>query len=185
MLFKIALKDRKNLPGEPGIYIVRDEKGTCLYVGKSGNLRERWRGTDHHRYFQAVQHNAYLQYFLCNKEDLDDYEIQMIEVLKPLWNYTTPGKPCETYPLGMKHWEVYQCRLNQPMQAIATNLSAGEAIYVLPRNLAPDPYPIIQRKLEEQGYYVVKTRFSTYLIKHRSCCLREGASVAKVEFEFA
>lgn len=31
----------KNLPGSPGVYIMKDEKGLVLYVGKAGNLRKR------------------------------------------------------------------------------------------------------------------------------------------------
>ncbi len=31
----------KNLPDTPGVYLMRDAKGTLLYVGKAGNLRRR------------------------------------------------------------------------------------------------------------------------------------------------
>jgi excinuclease ABC subunit C len=31
----------KNLPDTPGVYLMRDKKGTLLYVGKAGNLRRR------------------------------------------------------------------------------------------------------------------------------------------------
>jgi excinuclease ABC subunit C len=36
------LRDKiENLPGQPGVYLFKDEKGAILYIGKAGNLKHR------------------------------------------------------------------------------------------------------------------------------------------------
>ena len=45
-----TLRQRNQLPSQPGIYIVTDVKDRLLYIGKATNLKHRWAGSSHHRY---------------------------------------------------------------------------------------------------------------------------------------
>ena len=186
MLISIDLIDRKLLPSQSGIYIVRAPDQTVLYVGQSTNLRERWLKDRHHRYPQAVQHQAFLQYFVCSEPELEDTEKQMIALLKPLWNYTTSDRADETYPLGKKHWQVYESILDSPLVLTEEDISASRAIALLQSKSAIKSKSVNLRIcLEEQGYYLVDGLFIKYLIKHRSCCLQRKLSASKLVFEIS
>src|SRR5690606_6877421 len=46
-------EELKKLPDEPGVYIMKDEKGEIIYVGKAINLKKRVR-----QYFQSSRNNS-------------------------------------------------------------------------------------------------------------------------------
>ncbi|HEY9850831.1 MAG TPA: hypothetical protein V6D28_15295 [Leptolyngbyaceae cyanobacterium] len=48
----IGLKSRQLLPDRAGIYYVLDEQLLIWYIGQAKNLRTRWLGESHHRFYQ-------------------------------------------------------------------------------------------------------------------------------------
>ena len=73
------LKDKlQTLPTKPGVYLMKDEQGEVIYVGKSVNLRHRVRS-----YFQAsASHSLKLHRLICRIADFDfivtDSEIEAL-----------------------------------------------------------------------------------------------------------
>lgn len=90
----IFLKEKvKNLPSTPGVYLMKDSKGTIIYVGKAKNLKRRVQS-----YFQQSKaHPQKIKKLVSNIEDFDfirtdtEFEAFMLECklikeLKPLFN---------------------------------------------------------------------------------------------------
>ncbi len=81
------------LPDHPGVYIMKDENGTVIYVGKAISLKNRVR-----QYFQAsknhgpkveamVSHIATFDYILCDSEiEAFILECNMIKQHRPYYN---------------------------------------------------------------------------------------------------
>ena len=76
---QLLLKDRlQTIPTKPGVYLMKDEQGRVIYVGKSVNLRHRVRS-----YFQAsASHSLKLHRLIYHVADLDiivtDSEIEAL-----------------------------------------------------------------------------------------------------------
>jgi hypothetical protein len=74
------------LPDGAGIYYVT----ACwrvFYVGKSKNLRQRWKTHHRHPEFAALQPFGRLHYRRLPLNRLHTYELTEIRRLRPLWNY--------------------------------------------------------------------------------------------------
>ena len=67
-------EELKKLPQKPGVYLMKDENGHIIYVGKAVNLKNRVR-----QYFQSsrnhsskikkmVSHIAYFEYIITDSE---------------------------------------------------------------------------------------------------------------------
>lgn len=94
----------KNLPTSPGVYLLRDEAGNPLYVGKAANIRSRV-----HSYFQEgidlgpktqlmVSQIAKVEYFETESEiEALLLEADLIKRLKPKYNQRL--KDDKAYPL--------------------------------------------------------------------------------------
>src|SRR5690242_11817060 len=53
MQFSLSLEEKlKNLPTQPGVYIMKDENNEIIYIGKAINLKNRVR-----QYFQASKNH--------------------------------------------------------------------------------------------------------------------------------
>lgn len=99
----IDLSDRESrLPTKPGVYAVVDgSNGELCYIGKSKNLRERWKGDRHHRYPQASALGwPRLLYLEVPEYAIHGLETKLIQSYKTTWNNTAvPGaKPRVTAP---------------------------------------------------------------------------------------
>jgi hypothetical protein len=88
----IPLKDRANLPAQPGIYVVVDTEDEVWYVGLSVNIKVRWNGKSHHRYQQISRTNNKRQYKICWQifpiSQLKEQEQKYINLFKPHLNYS-------------------------------------------------------------------------------------------------
>ena len=62
---ELELKIR-NVPPRPGVYLMKDEKGGVIYVGKAKNLRSRIRN-----YFQGTDSRAMVPFLVSRVRDLD------------------------------------------------------------------------------------------------------------------
>jgi hypothetical protein len=74
------------LPNTAGIYYVT----ACwqvFYVGKSKNLRHRWKSHHRHPEFAALQPFGRIHYRLLPHHRTHAYELAEIRRLKPHWNY--------------------------------------------------------------------------------------------------
>ncbi len=90
-LSHIGLKSRELLPEQPGIYYVLDEKFIIWYVGQAKNLRSRWTGESHHRFYQLQKQRKKqftIYYELVAESQLDAIERQRIEQYSPQLNGT-------------------------------------------------------------------------------------------------
>jgi predicted GIY-YIG superfamily endonuclease len=78
------------LPQQPGIYVITDKDFTVWYVGLSKSLKNRWQGTQHHRYKQLRRRKSKLQlqiyYKLVATSELEQQEKYYIAVFKPRLN---------------------------------------------------------------------------------------------------
>ncbi|MGQ9864800.1 MAG: GIY-YIG nuclease family protein [Pseudanabaenaceae cyanobacterium] len=80
-----TVRTLNRLPSAPGIYYLT-AGWRILYVGKSRNLKARWR--NHHRYqqFAALHPFGRLHYRLLSPHQITAYETQEIQRLRPRWN---------------------------------------------------------------------------------------------------
>ncbi len=69
------LKKRvKNLPMQPGVYIMKDKSGNIIYIGKAKSLKNRvssyFRSIDKHlpKVYQMVQHVDDFEYIVTDSE---------------------------------------------------------------------------------------------------------------------
>ncbi|CAC5340484.1 MULTISPECIES: GIY-YIG nuclease family protein [Planktothrix] len=88
----LPLKQREQLPPQPGIYVVVDAEQEVWYVGRSININARWNGRGHHRYPQLSRTNnqrLYRIYWqLFTTEQLNEKEQLYIDLFKPHLNYS-------------------------------------------------------------------------------------------------
>ncbi|MFE1748281.1 GIY-YIG nuclease family protein [Coleofasciculus sp. H7-2] len=90
-LSHIAIKSRDLLPEQSGIYYVIDEKSIIWYIGQAKNLRSRWAGDSHHRFYQLQKQRKKqftIYYELVAELQLDAIERQRIEQYSPQLNGT-------------------------------------------------------------------------------------------------
>ncbi|AGF53045.1 sll0664 [Synechocystis sp. PCC 6803] len=100
---KVSLATKDNLPIFSGIYYVVDEQNLVWYVGKAKNIRNRWQGKSHHRFFQLEsQKNHYfsIYYRIVDEIELAKIEKEEIEKYTPQLNTskvkTKTFRPTET-----------------------------------------------------------------------------------------
>jgi len=90
-LCHLGLNSRELLPEVSGIYYVLDEKFIIWYIGKAKNLRSRWAGQTHHRFYQLQKERKRqftIYYELVAQSQLDTVERQRIEQYNPQLNGT-------------------------------------------------------------------------------------------------
>lgn len=83
-----TVTELKELPRNAGIYYVT-ALWVVLYVGKTKNLRDRWKSS-HHRYeqFKLLRPFGRLHYRVLPSDRISAYEKLEISRLQPAWNYT-------------------------------------------------------------------------------------------------
>ena len=96
-------EELKKLPAKPGVYIMHDNIGTIIYVGKAISLKNRVR-----QYFQSsrnhtpkiqkmVSHISYFEYIITDSElEALVLECNLIKEYSP--KYNTMLKDDKTYP---------------------------------------------------------------------------------------
>lgn len=88
----INIKEKlKNLPKEPGVYVMKDITGTIIYIGKAKNLKNRvssyFIGAHDAKVTAMVTHIADLEWFVVNTEnDALFLEANLINKHKPKYN---------------------------------------------------------------------------------------------------
>ena len=90
-LSHLGLTSKELLPEQSGIYYVLDEKSIIWYIGKARNLRSRWAGKSHHRWYQLQKErkNQFTLYYeLVAESQIDAVERQRIEQYSPQLNRT-------------------------------------------------------------------------------------------------
>lgn len=84
----ISFSRRSKLPDRPGVYAIC-VLNQIYYIGKAKSLKQRWRGTQHHRYHVAMLVPfSYLRYTTVRQSDLSGCENHLIHEIDPPWNYT-------------------------------------------------------------------------------------------------
>ncbi|MEM9804051.1 MAG: hypothetical protein AAF959_02140 [Cyanobacteria bacterium P01_D01_bin.56] len=98
----IPLRHRHQLPARPGLYAVKS-LGRVLYVGRAVDLRDRWQGSGHHRYYQA-RNLAWprLAYIELPKRAINRAERQLIERVNPPWNGSPVPKRAQWWKVGVE-----------------------------------------------------------------------------------
>lgn len=93
----------KQLPNDPGVYLMHDKKGDILYVGKAKNLHHRVRSYFHNqerltpKTQQLVAHIADLEYFVTSSEqEALLLELHLIKRHQPYYNVRL--RDDKTYP---------------------------------------------------------------------------------------
>lgn len=81
----IAFEDRRELPTVPALYFVLDSKRNVVYIGQTGNLRDRWKS--HHRAAQMDRGGYRIHWrFSPDEAQRRHYEARCIEHFRPAWN---------------------------------------------------------------------------------------------------
>ena len=149
------LKDKLNtLPMEPGIYIMKDEKGTIIYVGKAKKLKNRvnqyFVGAHDHKTTKLVTNIVDFDYIVTRTEkEALILEINLIKKNRPRYNIMFMDD--KSYPYLKLTQEAY------PRHKVVRDLKKDKkATYFGPypdataahqmRNLLNDLYPL--RKCE-------------------------------------
>ncbi|WP_206755809.1 MULTISPECIES: GIY-YIG nuclease family protein [Cyanophyceae] len=97
---KVTLQAKQLLPEYSGIYYVLDESKNVWYVGQAKNIRNRWQGKAHHRFYQLeVQKKKHftIYYEQISESQLDSVEKQRIEKYHPHLN-SSPVKTKKVRP---------------------------------------------------------------------------------------
>ena len=92
----------KDFPQSPGIYMMRDDKGNIIYVGKSKSLRDRIKSyfvnsDNHSRKIKRMVKNISDITITTTDTELDALilECEKIQEIKPMYNtcllYTSPS----------------------------------------------------------------------------------------------
>lgn len=111
---------KKTLPTESGIYFALSESGEVLYIGRAGDIAQRW--TAHHRAKQLEEMNCARLAWLTvsNPELLPEIEAALITHFQPVLNGTPqegiPNSFDTDYPRGTVGYFWNQVRLAMAAQ---------------------------------------------------------------------
>lgn len=97
----VSFVERKYLPCSSGIYLVI-RKNEVLYIGKSANIRDRWKS---HHQSSLVEEFDRIAWWELPKESLNEAELRLIERFNPCLNInkisvTLPPLQKAYYPLN-------------------------------------------------------------------------------------
>lgn len=81
----ILLSEKRLLPSIPSVYFVFNKKG-ILYIGKSGNLKQRIAGHHRIRQFRELSLETKVGWLAINPDELNDTEYYFIKRLSPRFN---------------------------------------------------------------------------------------------------
>lgn len=81
----VALQNRHYLPSEPCVYLAIAKDGQVLYVGKSENLKQRWKNHQQHQAL-SVMEEVKIAYIRADAELLNSLESALIQWHKPPLN---------------------------------------------------------------------------------------------------
>ncbi len=99
-----------SLPTRPGCYIMKDETGTVIYVGKAIHLKNRVRSYFHsssqldHKTRQLVKHIANIEWIVVGSE-LEALILEMNLIKKHRPHYNVRLKDDKRYPYIKVHWQ--------------------------------------------------------------------------------
>jgi excinuclease UvrABC nuclease subunit len=85
----VPLEDRQHLPSEPCVYLAIAKDRQILYVGKSENLKQRWKSHQQYQVLSAMT-DVKMAYIRTEVELLHSLESALIQWYKPPLN--TDGK---------------------------------------------------------------------------------------------
>jgi excinuclease ABC subunit C len=97
------------LPTKPGCYLMKDDQGKVIYVGKAINLRNRVRSyfhsgaTNHPRTYHLVQNIADIEWIVVDSE-LEALILEMNLIKKYRPHYNVRLKDDKRYPYIKVHW---------------------------------------------------------------------------------
>jgi excinuclease ABC subunit C len=99
-----------SLPTKPGCYIMKDEAGTVIYVGKAISLKNRVRSYFHsssqldHKTRQLVKHIHHIEWIVVGSE-LEALILEMNLIKKHRPRYNVRLKDDKRYPYIKVHWQ--------------------------------------------------------------------------------
>jgi excinuclease UvrABC nuclease subunit len=96
----LSFEHRRDLPAIPALYFVLNERLDVLYIGQTGNLRDRWKS--HHRAQQMVGGQCRIHWrAMPDEAERLAAERQCIAYFRPPWNQrevpVTDFKQVEAY----------------------------------------------------------------------------------------
>jgi putative transcriptional regulator len=87
----MAIEDLAKLPETPCVYLVVNSQGKVLYVGKSENLRKRWKS--HYKLSSLIEESGIrISYVEVQENLLFKVERALINALNPPLNENEPSK---------------------------------------------------------------------------------------------
>ena len=85
ILPSFPLKKRSKLPSIAGIYFAIDSFGTVQYIGRSTNIKQRWRCHHNQRELEALE-SIRIAYIVCPEDLLIEVELALIHWFAPPLN---------------------------------------------------------------------------------------------------
>lgn len=93
----------KNIPDSPGVYLIKNQSGKIIYVGKAKNLKNRvssyFKNINSHnvKTLELVKNIADIEFFICNTEvEALILENNLIKMHRPKYNILLKDE--KTYP---------------------------------------------------------------------------------------
>lgn len=81
----LAFEHRRELPEIPALYFVLDGQMRIMYIGQTGNLRDRWKS--HHRALQMGSGGYRIHWnMITDEQQRLEGERQSIKLFRPPWN---------------------------------------------------------------------------------------------------
>jgi excinuclease UvrABC nuclease subunit len=109
----VPLDRLEDLPETPGVYLAVDSSLVVQYIGRTKNLRARWKFKSHHRYSQIATDPKSRVYWLCpaNEALLPDLETLLIGRFKPILNNTKITGPKVRVSFEVEGWVKAKARV--------------------------------------------------------------------------
>ena len=102
----------KNLPSSPGVYLMKDSRGSIIYVGKSKHLKQRvqsyFQNSKNHspKIIKLVNHLKDFDYILTDTEfEAFLLECQLIKEIKPIYNTQMKNPLSYAYIVIKRRWQ--------------------------------------------------------------------------------
>jgi hypothetical protein len=129
----LLLMEKNNLPEIPAIYLVW-VSNKLLYIGKTSDLKDRFR--QHHRIanFLEAGSDARIAWFPLESNEQPSLEGDLIELLEPELNCNIPGKPKKLFTIRLKDDELAALEARR-----LPDESLGQAAARLLMEIAKDP----------------------------------------------
>lgn len=165
-----------------GVYVMRDARGICLYVGKTSNLRNRMTG--HRRDSDFYRDVEYIEFYpMSNEYKKDILETHLINEFRPIHNVAKTYYMQEDYEIMLEEIDAEIGELENEIRYLEYYLHTSKSdqypcLSVLEDEDFLDDYDydvhLFEMKGEEEELAVMKQRLRKLQNRKRTVTLRKS-----------